>query len=180
MKKAVVIAITIAVLGAVSIHNATPSQAHLVASKSGATSGSSSSNSAVVAAYKDGTFTGSAQYNPFGTVQIAVVISGGKITDVKFLQMPSDLAHSQEVTAFSEPLLKQTTLSSQSANIDFVSGATTTSTSYQASLQSALDQAATSASSNNSTNNSPANSTPGSTPLYSQPSQAAGGNYYDQ
>lgn len=91
--------------------------------------------------YKDGTFTGAAEQNPYGIVQIAVVISGGKIVDVNFIQMPSGDGHTNEVTAVAGPMLKQTTLQAQSANIDFVSGATSTSESYQMSLQFALDQA---------------------------------------
>jgi uncharacterized protein with FMN-binding domain len=61
---------------------------------------------------------------------------------VKFLQMPGPEGHSKEVTAFSKDPLKQSTLQKQSANIDFVSGATQTSEGYQQSLQAALDQAA--------------------------------------
>lgn len=90
---------------------------------------------------KDGTFTGQGIDNPYGTVQIAVVISQGKITDVNFLNMPSDMGHSAMLSRMSQPLLKQTTIDKQNANIDFVSGATYTSESYQQSLQSALDQA---------------------------------------
>jgi uncharacterized protein with FMN-binding domain len=56
--------------------------------------------------------------------------------------MPGPEGHSKEVTAFSEPYLKQSTLTHQSANIDFVSGATQTSEAYEKSIQAALDQAA--------------------------------------
>ena len=91
--------------------------------------------------FKNGTYTGSTADTSYGPVQIAVVVSGGKITDVNFLQMPNDLGHTQEVTAQSEPILKQETLDTQSANIDFVSGATSTSFGYEQSLQAALDQA---------------------------------------
>jgi uncharacterized protein with FMN-binding domain len=41
----------------------------------------------------------------------------------------------------SKPQLKQTTLDAQSSQIDFVSGATSTSYGYQESLQKALDKA---------------------------------------
>lgn len=103
-----------------------------------------STNGAVSASttgLKDGTFQGDSFDNPYGTVQIATVISQGKITDVKFIQMPGDLGHSAMLSRMSQPLLKQTTIDKQSANIDFVSGATYTSESYQQSLQSALDKA---------------------------------------
>jgi len=92
--------------------------------------------------FNDGTYTGSAADTVYGRVQIAVVVSGGKIIDIQFLQMPNDLGHTQEVTNFSQPLLEQETLIKQSANIDFVSGATQTSEGYQQSCQAALNQAA--------------------------------------
>lgn len=92
-------------------------------------------------AYHNGTYTGTSADTPYGAVQIAVVVNGGKIADINFLQMPSDLGHSQEITYASEPLLKQTTLQAQSSHIDFVSGATSTSYGYEESLQAALNQA---------------------------------------
>jgi uncharacterized protein with FMN-binding domain len=94
------------------------------------------------ASYKDGTYTGDAEDTIYGTVQIAAVISGGKITDIRFLQMPGPEGHSKEVTAFAKDPLKQSTLNHQSSNIDFVSGATQTSEAYEQSLQAALDKAA--------------------------------------
>jgi uncharacterized protein with FMN-binding domain len=110
------------------------------------TSSSANASSRPVASsmYKDGTYNGNTAETPYGTVQVAAVISDGKITDIKFLQMPSDEKHSQEVTAMSEPLLKSATLNSQNGHVDFVSGATSTSYGYQESLQAALDKAKTS------------------------------------
>jgi uncharacterized protein with FMN-binding domain len=56
--------------------------------------------------------------------------------------MPSDEPRSREITSYSEPGLKQNAITAQSANIDFVSGATSTSYGYKESLQAALDKAA--------------------------------------
>jgi uncharacterized protein with FMN-binding domain len=142
MKKSIVVILAVALIGVLGLHkdndkgvgSLVSASSHGMAMPSGAPHHAMSS-------YKDGTYSGAAQDTPYGTVQIAVVVSGGKITNVNFLQMPSDLGHSQEVTSASEPLLKQTTLQKQSAHIDFVSGATTTSEAYQISLQAALDQA---------------------------------------
>ena len=152
MKKTIAVIFTIAVLGIIGVATKSGSANHQLTSPSNTsaasamTPASTSTNSAgqtpqTVASYKDGTYTGTAEDTPYGLVQIAVVVSGGKIVDVNFLSMPSDQGHSRDVTAFAEPLLKQTTLSSQSANIDFVSGATTSSEAYQMSLQAALNQA---------------------------------------
>jgi uncharacterized protein with FMN-binding domain len=102
---------------------------------------SSSVNSSSNANYKDGKYTGSAADTPYGTVQIAVVVASGKISDVQFLQMPYEERRSSEITAMSEPSLKQATLNKQSASIDMVSGATSTTYGYQESLQAALDKA---------------------------------------
>jgi len=156
MKKALLIVMTVAILGVLGLYvdkkpatskspSSTPTSSNTLSANTGSTSSNSTASnnsSSSTGSFNDGTFTGSAADTPYGTVQIAVVISGGKITDVNFLQMPNDQGHSREVTAFAELALKQSTISSQSSNIQFVSGATDTSFGYQQSLQKALDQAA--------------------------------------
>jgi len=102
----------------------------------------SSSNGSSSSGLKDGTYTGKSEFTPYGTVQIAAVVSGGKISDIKFLQMPGPEGHSKEVTAFAEPFLKDESIGRTTASIQFVSGATQTSEAYEKSLQAALDQAA--------------------------------------
>ena len=120
-----------------SSNQPSPSSTSAVSSSSSSTSNNSSSSG-----YKDGTFDGRATDTPYGTVQVAAVISGGKITNINFLQMPFDQGHSQEVTSIAGPMLKQETLQAQSARISFISGATSTSNGYVQSLQAALDKAA--------------------------------------
>ena len=150
MKKAILIIVAIAILGAVGIYsrsnkaedNTTSLKTQSSTASSSAVAQSvSTSNSNRASGYKNGIFTGTTEDTPYGPVQIAVVINGGRISDVNFLQMPSDMGHSIEITRQSEPLLKQSTIELQSSKIDFVSGATSTSYGYQASLQHALDQA---------------------------------------
>lgn len=151
MKKAAVIIFAVAILGLMTLYKDRGGSASTMAPSSSRTAGTSAAMmSAPSGGYKDGTYTGDAVGMPYGIVQMAVVINGGKISDVRFLQMPGDQGYSRYVTSAAEPLLKQTTLSAQSANIDFVSGATSTSTAYQQSLQSALDQAASGTGSQNS------------------------------
>lgn len=158
MKKSVTIILAVAIIGALGLtakghkNNAgtalvSPSSTtspNTIAPSSGSTTGMNSNSSMSMGSYKDGTYSGPAEDTLYGPVQIAAVVSGGKITDVKFLQMPSDLGHSQEVTTYAEPYLKDETIQKQSASISFVSGATTTSEAYAQSLQAALDQAAVS------------------------------------
>jgi uncharacterized protein with FMN-binding domain len=91
--------------------------------------------------YKDGTYTGDNVSNPYGNVQVSVTVSGGKITDIQFPSLPSDNQHSQSVSDYASPILKQEAIQAQSANVNSVSGATYTSESFQQSLQSALSQA---------------------------------------
>ncbi len=91
--------------------------------------------------YKDGTYTGTSYSNQYGNVQVATIVSGGKITTINFLSAPSDRAHSAELSAYAKPYLQQEAITSQNANVNIVSGATLTSESFQQSLQSALNQA---------------------------------------
>jgi len=150
MKKSLVIILAVAIIGGLGAytksHNSSASastqtptvNASTIASNNSSTPASSSSSSGT---YKDGTFTGKNVSTEYGDVQLAAVISGGRIVDIKLLEMPNGRGHTQEVTDVSAPLLKQSAISKQSANIDFVSGATSTSQAYETSLQSALDQA---------------------------------------
>jgi uncharacterized protein with FMN-binding domain len=77
----------------------------------------------------------------WGPVQVQVRISGGKITDVSTLQLPSGNERDQEINSSAVPQLRQQALTAQSAHIDGVSGATVTSDGYRTSLQAALDAA---------------------------------------
>jgi uncharacterized protein with FMN-binding domain len=88
-----------------------------------------------------GTFTGSDVPNRFGDVQVRVVISNGRITDVQAVQLPSDRAQSAYISQVAGPMLRTEALQAQSAHIDIISGATYTSDSYAQSLETALQQA---------------------------------------
>ncbi|HEX5149408.1 MAG TPA: FMN-binding protein [Candidatus Limnocylindrales bacterium] len=98
---------------------------------------------ATTSGYTDGTVTGDTISTRFGDVQVQVTISGGVITDVTALQLPSNDGHSARISQAAEPILRQEALTAQSASIDLLSGATYTSDAYAQSLQSALDQART-------------------------------------
>ena len=102
---------------------------------------SSSASTTSNVSYKDGTYTGATSENDYGPVQVSVVISGGKITDVTMLQTPSSHARSQEINAYATPILIKEAISGQTSNVDAVSGATSTSGSFVETMQSALDQA---------------------------------------
>jgi uncharacterized protein with FMN-binding domain len=90
---------------------------------------------------KDGTFTGASAGTPFGSVQVAITISGGKITAAKALKLTDDGGRSVQISNYAAPILRQEVLASQSANVNNVNGATYTTDGYLTSVQSALDQA---------------------------------------
>jgi uncharacterized protein with FMN-binding domain len=87
------------------------------------------------------TIDGPVESNQFGDVQVQITVSGGRLVDVEALELPSDRRHSQELSDFAGPQLRQEALQAQSANIDTVAGATYTSDGYIQSLQAALNQA---------------------------------------
>jgi uncharacterized protein with FMN-binding domain len=91
---------------------------------------------------KPQTFVGPAVSNQYGTVQVAVTVSGSQIKDVRALQLPSGDGRTNEISAQVGPLLQQEVMNAQSGQIDTISGASYTSDSYRQSLQAALDKAA--------------------------------------
>ncbi len=92
--------------------------------------------------FKDGTYTGPATDAYFGIIQVQAVVAGGALTDVRFLQYPSDRGTSLRISNQSMPQLKNEAIAAQSAKVDIISGATQTSEAFQKSLASALAQAA--------------------------------------
>ena len=99
------------------------------------------------AQYADGTYRGAAIGEPWGTFEVEAIIKSGQLVDVKLVAEPGD-RHSSQINNIAVPMLTQSALAAQSANIDLVSGATWTSESYAESLQAALDAAHAAASTN--------------------------------
>ncbi|GAB1693420.1 FMN-binding protein [Krasilnikovia sp. M28-CT-15] len=87
----------------------------------------------------DGTYKGKPVRNPYGTVQVSIRVTDGKIAKVA-ATFPTT-GESATINPAAVPQLKEQTLKAQSADIDAVSGATVTSKSYVESLQAALDEA---------------------------------------
>ena len=85
--------------------------------------------------------TGDVINGPYGPSQVAITLSGSKITKVTILQHTDDGLNSQQIDGNALPRLTAETLAAQSAKIDAVSGASYTSAGYIKSLQSALDKA---------------------------------------
>jgi uncharacterized protein with FMN-binding domain len=112
-------------------------------SSSSGSSPSPSASSTSKAATSTGTrtYTGSIAQTRWGQVQVTITVTDGKITDVGVPLYPNGNGRDQEINAYALPVLKQETLSAQSASINTVSGATVTSDGYLESLQAALDAA---------------------------------------
>jgi uncharacterized protein with FMN-binding domain len=89
----------------------------------------------------NGTYAGTAEETRYGPVQVEIVVSGGKITDVRALQLTNAEQRSVEISNQAAPILRSEVLAAQSANVAAVSGATFTTDGYLTSLQSALDKA---------------------------------------
>ena len=88
---------------------------------------------------KNGVFKGDPVKNVYGTIQVSVRISNGKITAAEATYPTTGDSATINPPAVAQ--LKESTLQEQSADVAAVSGATFTSESYQKSLQAALDAA---------------------------------------
>ena len=124
-------------------HTATPASAGVSMAGSAAPSASPSAADGATGGTTAGgkVVTGEVVNGPYGPSQVAITLSGGKITKVTVLQHTDDGENSQQIDGNALPKLTAETLTAQSAKIDAVSGASYTSAGYIKSLQSALDKA---------------------------------------
>lgn len=108
----------------------------------GAAAGSSTSVATVEdpAAYKDGTYYGTGT-GFGGTLKVKVEISGGKITDIQIMENQDGSEYISKASALINAII-----SSQSTNVDTVSGATYSSVGIIQAVRDALSQAAVSTS----------------------------------
>lgn len=77
----------------------------------------------------------------YGDVQVRLTLNGKRLADVQALQLPKDRSRSVRISQNAGPRLRSEALQAQSAHINLVSGATSTSKGYIDSLQGALDLA---------------------------------------
>lgn len=88
-----------------------------------------------------GVYTGNTAQTAWGPVQVQITVSGGQITAAKALQWPNGDRRSQSIAQQSIPYLIQQTLTTKSANVVGVSGASYTSDGWRRSLASARTKA---------------------------------------
>jgi len=117
----------------------TPSSA--AAAPTAGVTATSTATSPTSSGYKDGTYTGPVLDVNWGYVQVQATIQSGQISNVQFLQFPSDRRTSQRINSIANPELEQEAIQAQSANVELITGATLTSEGFQQSLQAALNQA---------------------------------------
>jgi uncharacterized protein with FMN-binding domain len=108
-------------------------------SSSSASSGSTSSSSST----KTTTYTGDSVDvgRNYGTVQVEISVSGGRIVDVTALAVPQNDPRSASISSQVMPTLISQAVAAQNASIAGVSGATYTSEGFAESLRSALVKA---------------------------------------
>jgi uncharacterized protein with FMN-binding domain len=92
-------------------------------------------------ALKDGTFTGNRQYAYYGYIKVQAVIRNGSLSDVKILEYPNDNGRSHYINSIALPYLIQEAVDAQTYKVDFIGGATFTSSAFIKSLQAALKPA---------------------------------------
>jgi uncharacterized protein with FMN-binding domain len=117
---------------------ASPTHSATASAQASPTHSATASATATPAA-KNGTFTGPAVFVNYGTVQVKITVTNGKITDAVAVQAPG--GRNDRYTNMAVPILKQQTLKAQSANIQGASGASYTSYGWFKSLQGALADA---------------------------------------
>ena len=106
----------------------------------GLTTGAETGTSGAEAIVEPLTVTGGAYRTRWGDVQVEVTRAGSDITEVVALAMPGGDRHTDQISAYVEPILREEAISSDSAEVSVISGATYTSQAYARSLQSALDR----------------------------------------
>jgi len=112
-------------------------------SRTGSSTSSGSSSSSGSTSTATTTYTGDAVDvgRNYGTVQVEISVSGGRLVDVTALAVPENDPRSSSISQQVMPTLISQAVSAQSASIAGVSGATYTSNGFAESLRSALVKA---------------------------------------
>lgn len=84
------------------------------------------------------TGTGPVVATPFSVIQVRATLTNGRLTGVETIALSGDGPHTEALNARAEPILREEALRAGSADIDVVSGATSTSESWIESLRAAI------------------------------------------
>ena len=86
-------------------------------------------------------FLGPAMTTPFSAIQVRAFFTGRRLTGIETVLLSGDGPHTEALNARAEPILRESALKAGSADVDTVSGATSTSEIWLDSLQGAIDKA---------------------------------------
>jgi uncharacterized protein with FMN-binding domain len=86
-------------------------------------------------------FLGPAMTTPFSAIQVRGFFTGRRLTGIETVLLSGDGPHTEALNARAEPILRESALKAGSADVDTVSGATSTSEIWLKSLQGAIDKA---------------------------------------
>jgi len=86
-------------------------------------------------------FLGPAMTTPFSAIQVRAFFTGRRLTGIETVLLSGDGPHTEALNARAEPILRESALEAGSADVDTVSGATSTSEIWLKSLQGAIDKA---------------------------------------
>jgi uncharacterized protein with FMN-binding domain len=94
---------------------------------------------------KSGTGTrsalGPALTTPFSAIQVRASFTGNRLTGIETVLLSGDGPHTEALNARAEPILREEALKAGSADVDTVSGATSTSQIWLQSLRGAIRKA---------------------------------------
>jgi len=99
-----------------------------------------STTSTTVVVTTDGSVLGASVPTEFGEFQVEVIVEDGAMVDIITISEPGD-RKSRQINDYVLPLYEEDVISTQSADIDAISGATVTWGAYTASVRSAMDEA---------------------------------------
>lgn len=88
-----------------------------------------------------GTFDGASVRTRYGTYQVKITVDAGTITDISMLQSGASDGTSRQISGYALPRLIQAVLTSQTADVAYVSGASYTSQGFEASVKDAMARA---------------------------------------
>ncbi len=95
----------------------------------------------IVTKYKDGEYIGVSADAYYGYVKAKIIVSNGKISDIKLLKFPNEVSNSIYISMQALPLLESEVIQVQDGNVDIISGATYTSMAFKESIKSAISKA---------------------------------------
>jgi len=84
---------------------------------------------------------GPALTTPFSAIQVKATLRNGELVGVETVALSGDGPHTDALNARAEPILRESALRAGSADVDVVTGATTTSEMWIESLREAIRKA---------------------------------------